>query len=253
MNGFAKHGLQHSSASAINMWCDAPHMWVAQYLLNKRGTFSAAAKSGVLVEEAVVNVLARGWTGADAIKSAVDEYNKFTALSCTDSERKRGAGIPEMIELTLATLAPYGTPEFDRDLMGNIKQKKIELTCNGDGWTLPIIGYIDFHYPSKGVVIDLKTTMKMPGEMSDPHKRQACIYQKAFNNQAVSFLYVTPKKVQMFDCGDTGDMLGQVKTILNRQEKFLSCGDADKLREIVPVNTSSYYNDAAITKELFGI
>jgi hypothetical protein len=253
MNGFEKHNIKHSSASAINMWCDAPHMWVAQYLFNKRGVFSPAAKAGVIVEDAVVNVIARGFTRDDAVNAAIAEYNKFTALGCSDADRKRGEGIAGMIDNALEALAPYGEPEFESDLTSGLKQKKIELTCNGDGWQLPIIGYIDFHFPAHGLVIDLKSTMRMPSEMSDSHHRQACIYQKAFGNQAVKFLYVTPKKSEVFDCGDVSGRLAEIKGVLNRQEKSLALGDAEVLRSVVPVNKGSFYNDDAITSELFGI
>lgn len=254
MNGFERHGINHSSASAINMWVDAPHMFVAQYLFNKRSAFGAAAKAGILVEEAVVNVLARGWTELDAVRHAYGEYAKFTALGCSDADTKRGEGIDGMIEQALKALAPYGEPEFDRDVVsGNLKQKKVELTCNGDGWALPIIGYIDLHFPKHGLIVDLKTTMRMPSAMSDSHMRQRCIYQKCFGNQAVKFLYVTPKKSELFDVGDVTGRLGEIKAILNRQEKFLRLGDKELLRDIVPVVAGNFYHDETVSQELFGI
>jgi len=252
MNGFERHGIKHSSASSINMYCDAPHMWVAQYLFARRGKFGAAAKSGVLVEEAVVNVLSRGMECAVAIQQAIAAYQKFTALGCSDADTKRGEGMGSMIELALEALAQYGEPEFDSDLTG-LKQKKIELMCNGDGWQLPIIGYVDLHYPKHGVVVDLKTTMRMPSELSDSHHRQACIYQKCFGNHAVRFLYVTPKKYEFHECGDVGDRLAEIKAILNRQENFLRLGDKEALRQAVPVVGGSFYHDAEISAELFGV
>lgn len=253
MNGFELHGQAHTSASSINMWSDAPHMWIAQYLFGKRPTFGSAAKAGVIVEDAVVNVLARGFTMEDAIAAALGEYNKFTALSFTDSEKKRGDAIPGMIELAIDALKQYGEPEFDIEpITKNKKQKKIEILCNGNGWSLPIIGYIDLHFPKHGLVVDLKSTMRMPSEMSDSHKRQACIYQHAMGNQAVKFLYVTGKKSEIFNCGDVKDTLAEIKSILNRQERFLSLGDKEKLRDIVPINTNTFYNDVEVTKEVFG-
>jgi len=95
--------------------------------------------------------------------------------------------------------------------------------------------------------------MKMPSGLSSSHNRQACIYQRHFGNQAVKFLYVTPKKAETFDCGEVVDGLVEIKTILTRQEKFLALGDKDVIRGIVPVMSSSFYNDAKISQDLYGI
>jgi len=32
MNGFEKHNIDHLSASSINLWSNAPDVWVMQYL-----------------------------------------------------------------------------------------------------------------------------------------------------------------------------------------------------------------------------
>ena len=250
MNGFEKHNLQHSSASSINQWADAPCSWIAKYLFNKKFSFSNAARAGVLAEEAVTNIIGRGWLEADAIKEATTQYNKACAFGASESDRKRGEAIPEMIRLAVAELKQYGTPEFDGG-----KQKKIEVQCNGDGWSLPIIGYLDYDFPQHGLVIDLKTTLKLPSQMSNGHLRQQAIYQKAKGNYRVKFLYCTPKKSQVFDCGDTTNILGEIKTILNRQEAFLRLGDAETLRRVIPVSQESYYwtGDAMIRKELYDL
>lgn len=252
-NGFQLHSQNHTSASSINMWANAPHMWIAQYLFGKRSEFGAAAKAGVLAEDAVTNVIARGFTLDAAIASAVDEYNKFTALVCTDSEKKRGEALPGMITLAVEALKPYGEPTFEKDLFGKFIQRKVELTCNGEGWSLPIVGYTDFIFEKAGVCIDLKTSMKLVTDLSASHLRQACIYQRALGNMRVSFLYVTGKKSNLIECPDVTDTLAEIKAILTRQERFLALGNADLLRSIVPVNTETFYNDAAITREMYGV
>lgn len=256
MNGFERHGINHSSASALNQWAEAPDAWISQYLFGNKGKFSPAAKSGVLVEEAVVNVIARGWTADAAMAYALDAYRRFTAIGATETDLKRGDGMCEMIRLALAELAPYGTPEFDKDgITGDVRQKKVEVICRGDGFSIPIIGFVDFDFPKVGTLIDLKTTTKMPSEMSGPHLRQQAIYQQAFGNRAVKFLYVTPKKAQIFAPDGHKGVLADIKTILNRQEKFLRLGDRDFLKEIVPVSLDSFYwnGNQDVRKELYGI
>ncbi len=253
-SGFELHGLTHSSASQINMWSDCPSAWVAQYLFNRKGAFGAAGKAGILVEDAVVSVLARGISQETAIQHAVNQYNTFIALSASDTDRKRSEAIPGMIMGALAALQPFGIPEFDGvDERGRLKQKQVDLLCKGDGFDINILGFMDLHYPAHGLVIDLKTTGRMPSELSDPHRRQGCIYRKFMGNHAVKFLYVTGSKSQFIDVPEPADTLAEIKNILTRQNKFLLLGDKNLLRGIVPVISSSYYHDDAIAKELFNV
>lgn len=253
-NGFERHNIDHSSPSSINMWMNAPCAWIAKYLLNEKFSFSLAARAGVLAEDAVVNVLTNGWTQDDAIKAALDEYNKACAFGASDADRKRGEAITGMIDGAVSELKQYGEPEFDKSLTDN-KQKKIELVCNGGAWSIPVIGYLDFHYPQHGLVVDLKTTMRLPSEMSNEHMRQGAVYKQAMGNHAVKFLYVTGKGTKWHEIEGHKDILAEVKQSIIRQEAFLNLGDAELLKRIVPVNMGSFYwsGDSDIRKKLYGI
>ena len=262
INGFEKFGIDHSSASSINMFVGAPCAWVAKYLHGKKFAFSNAARAGVLAEDAVTDVLARGIPAEVAIKTALAEYAKATALGASDADEKRGDAIKGMIEMALAELAPFGEPEFnpaeattvEQILDFNKRQKKISLNCNGDGWTLPIIGYLDLHYPKHGLVVDLKTTMRLPSEMSDEHTRQGAIYKQAMGNHAVKFLYVSGKGCKWHEIGEPMPVLQEIKIIMNRMERFLRAGPLEHLTSIVPVNPSSYYwtQDSELRKQIYG-
>ncbi len=249
-SGFARHGLEHTSASQINMWSDAPCRWVANYLFGCKGTFSPAAKCGLIVEDAVTAVISKGFTVDDAVAQAEKAYAVFTALGASDADRKRIEVIRPMTEAAVDFLKQYGTPEFNED--GS--QKKIEVMCRGDGFSIPIIGYVDFVFPKHGKIIDLKTTSRMPSVLSDSHARQQAIYWKAFGNYGVDFLYVTGKKTSVLTNDNPAETLAQIKNILTRQERFLRVGDKDMLKSIVPVNAESFYwkDDGAILKEMYG-
>lgn len=254
MNGFKKHGINHLSASSINMYANAPCAWVARYLFDRKFSFANAARAGVLVEEAVVKVIADGYDIDKAIDDSQKEYNKSIAIGGSDADRKRGDGMEGMIRLAVEELKPYGKPEFDGGIVGGQKQKKIEIMCNGDGWKLPIIGYLDFYFPEHGLVVDLKTSMKAPSQMSDEHIRQGVLYRAAMGNCAVKFLYVTPKKAVWHEIDDTAATLSEIKAIANRMERILRM-DAEDIKEFIPVNTGSYYwsDDSNIRQELYGI
>lgn len=255
MSGFIQHGISHSSPSSINMYASAPCAWVARYLLKREFSFSNAAKAGTLAEEAVVNVIGNGWTQDKATAEAVAEYNKACALKASDADRKRGEAIPGMIDNAVKELAQYGEPDMARDIIYGKRQHKIELKCNGDGWQLPITGYLDFKFPKHGVIVDLKTTLRLPSEMSDEHLRQGGIYRGASGNNAVRFLYVSGKNAVWHDIPESAPILAEVKVLLNRQERFLRLGNAELLQSVVPINAGSFYwtGDEGIRKEIYGI
>jgi len=233
------------------MWADAPCAWVAKYLFDKKFSFSNAARAGVLVENAVKFILTGKSTHEEASEQAYNAYMMQVALTGSDADRTRGQAIRGMIEGAIEALKSYGEPEFTET--GD--QKKVEILCKGDGWELPVIGFLDFHFPKHGLIVDLKTTMRMPSAMSDSHLRQQAIYQAVMGNQEVKFLYVTGKKAEMFSCDGHQNVLAEIKAIMNRQERFLHMGDKETLRDIVPVNAGSFFwsGDEIIRKELYGI
>ena len=178
-----------------------------------------------------------------------DEGNQKNA----DKIKKERDAIGPMVRLAVEELEKYGKPSFSID--GS--QQKVSITCKGDGWKIPIIGYLDLVYPDHGLVVDLKTTMRMPSVMAQSHKRQRCIYQRCVGgNQQVKFLYVTPKKSGWLEDGDVDAELATVKAHCNRLERFLSVSDDPQyLASIVPVDPTHFYWSDCIDqrKEIFGI
>jgi hypothetical protein len=254
MNGFEKHGLKHTSPSQLNMWADAPCAWVSQYLFGNKSTFGVAPQIGVLVEKVVVDVL----MGEDLefiLDKAKSKFLHDNALNISERDLARVEDIEPMAVNALQELEQYGLPEFEGNKLTGWKQKEIALVCKGQDWELPVKGFIDLHYPQHGLVVDLKTTLRMPSKMSDSHKRQSAIYRQAMGNCAVKFLYVTPKKATWHEVADQAETLAEFKTILTRQEAFLRLGDKETLRSIVPVNKESFYwlGQEATRKELYGI
>jgi hypothetical protein len=154
------------------------------------------------------------------------------------------------MELTLQELEHYGKPEFPED-----GQTKISITAKTDDFEIPVIGYLDFVFPDHGVVIDLKTTGRIPSKMSPEHQLQRAIYQKARGNQVVKFLYVSSKKTNMLEDGDPTEILGKAKKQIARLEKFLRAGSAEDIREVIPVNPNSFYWNGAedLREEMYGI
>lgn len=252
INGFQKHGLEHTSASQINMWEECPAAWVAKYLYNKKFKFGVAPQIGILTEKAVERVLTKQCDFAAAVADARKEFGKMNALNTNEKDLKRIDDIELMAELALSELSEYGEPVFDDG-----DQHKVELLCKGEGWEVPVIGFTDFVYPDHGLVVDLKTTLRIPSNMSSAHKRQAAIYKKAFGNYAMKFLYVSPKKAlwHEIDGEDEAEHLNQIKEILSRQEMLLRTFSAEEMRAVAPLSLGSFYwnGDEEIRKELYGV
>jgi hypothetical protein len=250
MNGFDAHGIKHSSPSNINTWIASQSRWVASYLFNLNGGTNPAMRRGNAVEEAVKSILL-GDAVDDSITRATEAYNKDTAF-CTDADArdKERAAIRPMTLLAVNVLAPYGKPDFPDD-----GQHKISITAKGDSWELPVIGFLDFKFPDHGLVVDLKTTLRMPSEMSLDHQRQRAVYVKSLGNYTVKFLYVTPKKAELLEDGNPDEIIQEIKAHLIRQERFLRLGDRDMLASIVPVDPADFRwkGEEQARKQLFGI
>ena len=247
MNGFDKHGIKHLSASSINLWTNAPDVWVAQYLFGKRGPMSAAAMRGICTEDAVVAVLT-GKNKDGALDQALEKFDQTFPIGDEKTTKER-AMIQPCMELAVQELEHYGEPEFPEE-----GQEKISITAKTDDYEIPVIGYLDLCFPKHGVVIDLKTTGRMPSTMSAEHQLQRAIYQKAKGNQIVKFLYVTPKKTNLLEDGDPSEILRKTKIQITRMERFLRSGNARDVASVIPVNPNTFYWNGAedIREELYG-
>ncbi len=235
MNGFEKHGIDHLSASSINLWTNAPDVWVAKYLKGVDLPYGPAAERGKAVEQGVLHVL-QGVPLTIATADAHAAYDKCFPIGTEKTTKERDVIAP-MIEQAVQALEQYGEPEFET-LNG---QDKIELVANCGAFKIPIWGYLDFVFPKDGLVVDLKTTKAVPSVMTTEHQLQRCFYAKAKGNMAVKFLYASPKKFAWREDGDVAQTLALAKKQIMRMETFLQRHDADAAVACIPVKASSFY------------
>jgi hypothetical protein len=186
---------------------------------------------------------------AGALDQALEKFDKFFPIADEKTTKER-AMIEPCMELALGELEQYGQPEFPEE-----GQEKISITAKTDDYEIPVIGFLDLVFPQHGLVIDLKTTGRMPSTMSAEHQLQRAIYQKARGNQAVKFLYVSPKKTNLLEDGDPSEILAKAKVQISRMEKFLRAGNAQDIRDVIPVNPNTFYwnGNEAVREELYGI
>ena len=220
------------------------------YLFKKRTPMGAAAWRGICSEDAVVAALTGAQSLEDATQSALDKFDKRFLIGDEKTTKERNV-IEPMVAHAVEALKEYGKPEFPED--GS--QHKISIIAKGDGWAIPVIGYLDLVFPEKGAVIDLKTSNRILSVMSEEHQLQRAIYQKAMGNYGVKFLYVSKAKSVMLEDGDVNQTLAKAKLKIARLEKFLSVCDAETARAIVPVNPNTFYwsGSEALREEMYGI
>src|SRR3954469_17173594 len=102
------------------------------------------------------------------------KYDTLMALS-PDARRERyRETISEMVRRALAELRPYGVPS---GVQGRVEWMP-------DGLRLPVIGFYDFEWSQHGIIVDLKTTEKLPFQIKVSHARQAAFYAASDNMMA---------------------------------------------------------------------
>ena len=249
MNAFEQHGITHLSASQLNLYKSAPALWGMERLLGKRGGVGISADRGTATETGVAMGLRDPKLPlSECVKYATDQFNRLTALKPGDKDKERDA-LPGFIETALKELRQYGTPDFPERGQHKIKLKIPEIP-------VPLVGYLDFVYPEHGLVVDLKTTHRVPGEISPTHAIQGAIYERATNYE-VRFAYTSPKKIQVYKLENSADHINAVVQVAKRLERFLalSTDPHELVALMVPDYDSFYWNDPntrALGKEVFG-
>lgn len=249
MNGFEKHKIGHLSASSINLWSNAPDVWVARYLLKRQMPFGPAPERGKAVENAVVATL-MGESEDVAIRKAEETFDRRFLIG-DEATTKERALIDPMTRIAVMELAPYGAPEFSE----GTDQEKITITARGEEWSISIWGFLDLVFPAHGLVVDLKTTTRIPSVMSPDHQLQRAFYAKAKGNFAVKFLYTSAKKAAWLEDGDVVLTLAQAKAQIVRMERFLRHHDVGTAAACVPCNPNSFYwrGSEDLRREIYGL
>jgi hypothetical protein len=76
MNGFKKHGIEHSSVSQINTWETAPSLWIAEKLFEMKRPASPAMWRGICVEDICTAVIGHGQDFDEALKESLRRFDK---------------------------------------------------------------------------------------------------------------------------------------------------------------------------------
>lgn len=247
MNSFEKHGIEHLSASTLNLFSNCLGVFIIEKLFKQRGGVGAAAHRGTAAEAGIVMGLMNPDAKLEDCQAFADkEFNRLSALSADPNREKEGKAVAGIVEQGLIALRPYGIPTHT--------QRKIELRI--DELPIPIIGYTDIEWEDKGVLVDIKTQLRLSSEISEPHARQVSIYKGAISdNLDARIAYITPQKSAVYALENHRDHLKAVVNIAKTMERFLALSsDPKELAGLVAPDFSSFYfNNPDIRRAGFNI
>ncbi|KRR12209.1 hypothetical protein CQ12_31675 [Bradyrhizobium jicamae] len=207
-------------------------MWVLEKVLGVRQPVGAPAHRGVAVEEGVTYGIMNPDASLDeCVKVAVVRYDTLTALS-PDARRERyRETISDSVDHALAELRPYGAPSR---VQGRVEWRP-------DGLRLPVIGFFDFEWAQHGIIVDLKTTEKLPSQIKASHARQAAFYA-ASGNMAARLTYATPMKCATYALENIREHREALRQIAVRIENFLALSDDPEFFKSITVpDLDSFY------------
>ena len=252
MNAFEKFGINNVSASQANLFTAQPAGWVLQKLYKRRGEISPAMIRGNAAEDGIVAGLQDLHKPVeDCVKVAYRAYDEKTALSNHPNLEKERAALAGYVTHGLGELRQYGTP--------SAFQARIEL--NLKDVPVPVIGYTDLEWDSHGIIVDVKTSARMPSKISDSHARQGAIYFASRQaNYDMRFAYIKPTKGKSdnraVNCyslppDEAHQRLEEVRQTFIRMERFLSLSDdRDELAALlVPDFSHWFWNNDTIRAE----
>ena len=201
-NPFERHGIHRLSASSLNLARANTAAWLISYGYDVKQSASLPMMAGSVTEQAVefgirnpdasieaCNDFARTeWgkrTRLGGFKE-IDRQSKLDAMCGYGSARK---SYPGMVENAVKELRQYGVPT----------ETQIKVETQLDGIPIPIIGFKDFSYDKHGLDVDLKTTGRMPTDMSADHQLQGAIYWRASGNRTQRFCYATKSEAKVLE------------------------------------------------------
>ncbi len=242
MNVFSQHKIEHLSASSLNLYAAEPALWIMERLLGYKHPSSATMARGKAVEAGIHMGLLQPYLSPEAcIGHAEREFDREMTLNHDGKREDERKNIGGYIKQGLQELRQYGEPSG--------YQEKISVVL--EGISVPVIGYIDWRFDQHGIVVDLKTSERLPSCISESHGRQGAIYAKAHGNYGMRFAYVKPsagKKdgrgcaVYEMSGDDIQRHLKALTQIATRLGRFLSLSsDPQELAALVVPNYESFY------------
>jgi hypothetical protein len=247
MSGLLKHGRKHVSVSQCNLFQNSIWLYVFEQIMGNRGSVGSAAHRGTAGEDGVTLGLLKPDTPlAECQEKALATYDRLTALSGDPNREKEREAVPGIVEQALNELRPYGVPSHVQH----------EIMWQHPDLPVPFKGYIDFMWEDHGIILDMKTQLRLSSEVSTSHARQVALYGAAVSdNFGLRVGYFTPKKCAVYQVENAKQHLESLVRIAKAIDRFLDLHDDpnELLKIVVPNPDSFYFSDPMIRQKAFEI
>jgi hypothetical protein len=167
-------------------------------------------------------------------RGALLRFDELAAFSGDPRKQKHREEVPGMVENALLELRHYGVPD-------RVQERVVRELPD---IPVPLLGFLDFGWSQHGVILDTKTSEKLPSTISDAHARQGAVYAEGTNYE-MRFCYITPKKIAVYVLDNPRRHLRDLAVIAKRLERFLSLSrDPQELAALVTPNFEHFvWND----------
>lgn len=242
MSGFLRHKRTHVSVSQCNLFQADVWLYVFEQIMGNRSAPGCSAHRGTAAEAGVaMGLLNPDAALADCQAHALDEYDRLSALSRDPNREKEREAVPGIVEQGLEELRFYGCPSH----------VQLEIRWQHPDLPVPFKGFIDFMWEQHGLILDMKTQLRLASEISTSHARQLALYGAAVSdNYGLRVGYFTPKKRAVYQVENAKQHLDSLVRIARAIDRFLDISDdPNELLQLVVPNTSSFYFSDPITRQ----
>ena len=184
---------------------------------------------GTLSEFGAYYKIKRGMQQKDDKAFAKLIKHKFKKFKYLDAEKE----IDNAIEIA----KQFEKVLYERQLR-NIVAYQAEMIKNVDGLKYPIRCFTDFEF--ENIIVDAKSTMRMPNYPKADHLRQQALYSKLYD-KPTALLYASPKKTMFYELSNE-DIENGYNEIFNHfkslENYIIKCNNnLEEAIKITPLNT----------------
>ena len=239
LKNIVKSDFKHSFSS-VNKFKHNPSEWLVHYGLGLKVSSSPAMVRGNLAEFGAYYKIKRGMQQKD------DKY--FTKLLSHKFSKYKFFNAESELYNSIDIAKKFEEKLYERQLRNIVSYQK-EKVEKVKGLEHPIRLFTDFEYDN--LIVDLKSTLRLPTKPKIDHVRQQALYSK-LHDKPIALLYATPKKTLWYDLTkqDVKNGYDELLRDFKSLENFIDMCDNDieKAIKITPLNTdpSPFYWDSNI-------
>ena len=229
---FEHHGIKHLSPSSLNLFANEPALWVVQYLMGRRFGVGCAAHRGTASEEGVQAGLIDDKKPIEECQEiAIKKFDALTALSGDGRREKERAAIPGIVEQAITELRQYGP----------LTGYQGKVVNRFDDLQVDLLGFYDFLFGDAGIIVDLKTSLKLASAINPAHARQVSHYIRGTNLEG-RVCYATDKRLAVYRVENPMQSFEEMNNVARRVQRFLSVSkDPYELAGIVTPRVDEFW------------